>query len=90
MGINTDEFLDMTPYELKLRSDRSVFQKEQQYLELMYLAYQTAAFSRAQKLPKWETLVKEHIKKKTSVDECIKIAKEKGLKVPQKSIDSTQ
>ncbi len=64
-------------------------EKSERRQELIYLAWHVEAFARQKRLPSLKKVLKDsEIKKKTSsrlsIEQLIKVAKSKGLKVPVK------
>ena len=78
---------ELTPFELGLLFEGYAEEKEERIQELIYLAWHIEAFARQKRLPSLKKMLKDDARKKTapsrlSLEQLIKIARSKGLKVP--------
>jgi len=79
----------LTPAELGLLFEGCAEEKAERRQELIYLAWHIEAFARQKRLPSLKKILKDSGSKKTapsrlSLEQLIKIARSKGLKVPAK------
>lgn len=80
---------ELTPFELGLLFEGYADEKAEQRQALLFLAWHIEAFARQKRLPSLKKLLKDSGKNKKarsrlSMDQLIKIAESKGLKVPTK------
>jgi len=78
---------ELTPFELGLLFEGYAEEKAEQRQELICLAWHIEAFARQKRLPSLKKMLKERKKtapSRLSLEQLIKIARSKGLKVPAK------
>jgi len=89
MGLSTEYFWQLTPYELSAIIDRYVEKLRERRQELIYLAWHIEAFARQKRIPALKKVLKANEAKKPqqkglSTEQLMKIAQSKGLMVPKK------